>query len=230
MLAAIGVPPRLGRSSVRDVHASSDMDLPKMLAFCTCAALLVGCERDGGEAPAHESFAADAAPAGEIAIDPGAKRRDPVQRAVAVLHGTDLGPGVRGIVQFEANGPEQVRVVADVEGLAPGEHAYHLHVFGDCSSPDGESAGTHFNLRGSSMNPPEDIARITGDLGVLVADESGRAHAESVIEGVTMQGGYTILGRSVIVHEKGNDHSQPPMGAAGGRVACGVVGVAETKA
>jgi Cu-Zn family superoxide dismutase len=218
------------RPSVRDVHARSDMDLTKMLAWCACAAVLVGCERSDGEAPAHEAAAADAAPVGEIAVDPGAERRDPVQRAVAVLHGTELGSGVRGIVHFEANGPDQVRVIAEVEGLTPGEHAYHLHVFGDCSAPDGESAGTHFNLRGSSMSPPKDIAHITGDLGVLVADESGHAHAESVIQGVTMQGGYTILGRSVIVHEKGNDHSQPPMGAAGGRVACGVVGVAETKA
>ena len=36
----------------------------------------------------------------------------------------------------------------------------------------------------------------------------------------------SILGRAVIVHEKVDDWSQP-VGNAGGRVACGVIGVAK---
>lgn len=191
------------------------------LASALTLILALGCGRDASE---------DGRAAGEIAVDPGAEQRDPVQQAIAVLHGTALAPELRGVVRFEAQGPKTVRVVADVEGLPPGEHAYHFHVYGDCSAPDAESAGTHFNLDGSSLDPPKDIDRITGNLGELVADEQGRAHAESTVEGVTMQGAYTILGRAVLVHEKGNDPSQPPIGGAGGRLGCGVVGVAQTKA
>ena len=210
---------------------SARMTRPNTWAALLLSLTVLGCGRDA-EAPESRMNDDDnqGAERGVIAVDPGAQRRDPVREAIAVLHGTDLAPKAHGVVRFQAQGPETVKVIADVEGLPPGPHAYHLHVYGDCSSPDAESAGTHFNLHGSSLDPPKDIKRITGNLGELIADESGRAHAESTIHGITMQGGYTILGRSVLVHVKGNDPSQPPIGGAGARMACGVVGVAETKA
>ena len=35
-----------------------------------------------------------------------------------------------------------MKVVADIEGLTPGQkHAFHIHQYGDCSAPDGMSAG-----------------------------------------------------------------------------------------
>lgn len=194
---------------------------------CACVLALGLVPACGSDADERSADATDRA---AIAIDPGAEESDPVHEAIAVIHGTDADADVRGTVRFQSAGDDGVRVVADVDGLPPGEHAYHLHVYGDCSAPDAKSAGTHFNLEGSSLEPPSDIARITGDLGVLVADESGHAHAESTVKGVTMQGAFTILGRSVVVHEKGNDPTQPPLGGAGGRLGCGVVGVAETRA
>jgi Cu-Zn family superoxide dismutase len=42
--------------------------------------------------------------------------------------------------------------------------------------------------------------------------------------GVSLEGANTVLGRGVIVHEKADDLKTQPTGAAGGRVACGVVG------
>jgi len=146
-------------------------------------------------------------------------------RAVAVLHPTE-GSEVRGVVRFAETG-EGVKVVAEASGLSPGPHAYHVHLYGDCTAPDGTSAGTHFNFVGSSTDPPEDIARITGNLGELVAGEEGRARHEARVELARLVGPRSIVGRSVVVHARGNDPDSPPIGAAGSRMACGVIGVAQ---
>src|SRR5437899_10211846 len=64
-------------------------------------------------------------------------------KAIAVLHPT-AGSNVTGSVTFTQSG-EAVKVVADITGLTPGKHGFHIHEFGDCSSSDGSSAGGHFN-------------------------------------------------------------------------------------
>ena len=51
---------------------------------------------------------------------------------------------VKGTIDFkEVEGG--VEVIATVEGLKAGDHAYHVHEKGDCSAPDATSAGGHFN-------------------------------------------------------------------------------------
>ena len=161
-----------------------------------------------------------------IWVDPGADSPNAVTKAVVTLE--PLGDSkVMGTIVFTAAPGGALQVKAEVEGLPANKHAYHVHVFGDCSSEDGKSAGTHFHFDGSSMNPPPDIKVITGNLGELEAGEDGKATAEATIEGASLQGKYSILGRSVIVHELGNDPSKPPMGGAGGRLACGVIGIGE---
>ncbi|MBH25919.1 MAG: superoxide dismutase [Myxococcales bacterium] len=175
--------------------------------------------RPGQEPPA------DKASLGVNYVDPGAKEPAPVKQAVAVMHPTE-GNGAQGTVTFTA-APGGLKVKADLKGLPEGQHAYHFHLYGDCTADDGTSAGTHFNLNGSSKSPPEGIKRITGNLGELKAGADGRATAEAMIEGASLHGRYAVLGRAVIVHAKGNDATQPPIGAAGGRLACGVVGLTE---
>lgn len=158
-------------------------------------------------------------------LDPGAKEPQAVTRAVAVIHPTE-GNKATGKVWFEAadNG---LTVKTEVEGLPPGKHAYHVHIYGDCSGADGKSAGTHFHFAGPSVEPPADIKIITGDLGNLEAGKDGKATAEATIEGASLQGKFSILGRAVIVHEKPNDPKSPPIGAAGSRLGCGVIGMAK---
>jgi len=155
--------------------------------------------------------------------DPGDPGSPKVTRAIATLTPTK-GNHVTGVVKFTQTAGG-VKVDADVNGLPEGVHAYHIHLYGDCSGDDGKSAGTHLNLQGSSKHPPPDIARITGDLGELTADATGHATAQRMLSTATLQTPNTIIGRSVIVHAKGNDLSAPPIGAAGSRLACGVIGV-----
>lgn len=145
-------------------------------------------------------------------------------KAIAVLHSAS-GSQVAGTVTFTKTG-DTVQVVADITGLAPGKHAFHIHEFGDCSAPDAASAGSHFNPMKKPHGAPDATEHHVGDMGNLEADSSGKAHLELKSNMLKFGGENSILGRGVIVHEKVDDWSQP-VGNAGGRVACGVIGVAK---
>lgn len=146
-------------------------------------------------------------------------------KAIAVLHPTK-GSNVEGVVTFTKTGGE-VKVVADLTGLTPGEHGFHIHEFGDCSSADGKAAGGHFNPTNNPHAGHDAEKRHAGDLGNIEADSAGKAHLELTDKMMTMSGENSIIGRGVIVHEKVDDLKTQPTGDAGGRVACGVIGIAK---
>lgn len=146
-------------------------------------------------------------------------------KAIAVLHPT-TGSTVAGTVTFTVSG-DAVKVVADLTGLTPGKHGFHIHEFGDCSSPDAKSAGGHFNPGGHQHGAPDATDRHAGDLGNIDADASGKAHLEISDKVMKLSGNDSIVGHAVIVHEKADDLKTQPTGDAGGRVACGVIGVAK---
>ncbi len=149
-----------------------------------------------------------------------------VTKAVAVLHATE-GNDVEGTVTFKAV-EGGVKVIADVKGLTPGKHGFHVHQYGDCSKADGTSAGGHFNPEDHQHAGPMDDMRHVGDLGNLEADENGMARYERVDSVLALNGPHSIIGRGLIVHAGEDDLTSQPTGAAGARVACGVIGVAET--
>src|SRR5262249_45143197 len=94
-------------------------------------------------------------------------------KAIAVLHPT-AGSKVSGTVTFteEADG---VQVQAEITGLTPGDHGFHVHEFGDCSAGDASSAGAHFNPTHKPHAGPATPERHTGDMGNVKADASGKA-------------------------------------------------------
>ena len=47
---------------------------------------------------------------------------------------------VKGVVRFTQR-EERVLVSGRITGLTPGPHGFHIHEKGDCSAPDGSSAG-----------------------------------------------------------------------------------------
>ena len=147
----------------------------------------------------------------------------PVTKATAVLSPT-MGSTVVGLVTFTqvAGG---VRVVADVTGLAPGKHGFHVHENGDCSATDASTAGGHFNPHHSAHGAPSSADRHAGDLGNLEADDAGKAHYERVDKDMTLNGNDSLVGHSVIVHANADDFKTQPAGNAGARLACGVIAV-----
>ena len=147
-------------------------------------------------------------------------------KAIAVLHPTK-GNNVTGSVTFTKD-PKGIRVIAEIAGLNPGKHGFHIHEFGDCSATDATSAGGHFNPGAKSPHAgPADDKRHTGDLGNIEAQGSGVAKLDWIDHQISFEGPNSVLGRSVVVHEKPDDLKTQPTGDAGSRVACGVIGIAK---
>jgi superoxide dismutase, Cu-Zn family len=146
-------------------------------------------------------------------------------KAVCVLYPTQ-GNKVQGTIWFILT-DKGVRVVADIQGLQEGKHGFHIHEFGDCSSPDASSAGGHFNPAGKQHGGPMDMNRHLGDMGNLEADARGNAHLEYVDPEIILSGPNSIIGRAVVVHKETDDLKSQPAGNSGPRVACGVIGLAK---
>lgn len=73
--------------------------------------------------------------------------------------------------------------------------------------------------------------RHVGDLGNVIADENGRVSTSFSDSVITLYGARSIIGRAVVVHTEEDDlgltdhPDSHKTGNAGGRVACGVVGI-----
>lgn len=128
----------------------------------------------------------------------------------------------KGVVSFIQE-DKGVRVVADVYGLTPGKHGFHIHELGVCEGPDAKSAGAQFNPTRSKHGAPDAVQRYAGGLGNLVADAAGRAHFETVDSHISLSGPTNIIGRSIIVYEREDDFKTQPSGNTGSRIACGVI-------
>lgn len=144
-------------------------------------------------------------------------------KAVAELAPTQ-GNAVKGSVQFEQKG-DKIMVTVDVSGLpANSEHGFHVHEKGDCSAPDGTSAGGHFNPE-NKPHGHEGTERHVGDMPNLKSDANGVAKASFELDLMTLKDGSAnnIINRAVIVHKDPDDYKSQPVGNAGARVACGVI-------
>lgn len=131
--------------------------------------------------------------------------------------------GVYGSVTFSKT-DDGVSIEGSFEGLTPGSHGFHIHEYGDCTADDGTSAGGHFNPSNNEHGAPTDELRHMGDLGNIEANEEGMASVSVNDPMVSLE---QILGRGVIIHAGEDDLQSQPTGAAGSRVACGVIGVAQ---
>jgi len=152
-------------------------------------------------------------------------------KAVSIINGPN---GVRGKITFEClPGKAQVRVFGEISGLAPGQHGFHIHQWGDQS--DGcMSMGPHFNPDSHQHGAPEDGARHVGDLGNIEANGSGVARIDIVDTQISLKGPKSIIGRGCVVHAKPDDLGKGGVeeslktGNAGARVGCGVVSLTKS--
>ena len=153
----------------------------------------------------------------------------PVSQA-ADMAGTDIigtDGTVIGKATFEQT-PTGVLMSVDVAGLPPGGHGIHLHAVGACT-PNFKAATGHINpgkVKHGLRNPegPDN-----GDLPNLFAAADGSARAEFFTTRVSVAGGDmpALLdedGSAVIIHENPDDHMAQPIGGAGGRIGCGIIG------
>jgi Cu-Zn family superoxide dismutase len=151
-----------------------------------------------------------------------------VTKAIAMIH--PLGNSkVEGKVVFtKVDGG--LEIAAELSGLTPGKHGFHVHEFGDCSVADGKCAGGHFNPEKKPHAGPDAAERHDGDFGNIESGADGKATYKRVDKLATLNGPHSIIGRAVIVHAAADDlKTQDPPGNAGARLGCGVIGIADPK-
>ena len=169
--------------------------------------LLVGCDR------AHQQ-------AGVLPITPA-------KQANAMI-GSSNDSGVTGMAVFTQNG-DQITFTVEIQGASPGLHAVHIHEYGDCSAPDGTSAGGHWN--------PTDVVHgkwgegefHLGDIGNITVGEdgTGRFTLTTDLWEIGTGSDVDVVGQSIIVHADADDFVSQPSGAAGVRIGCGVIVLVE---
>jgi Cu-Zn family superoxide dismutase len=123
-------------------------------------------------------------------------------------------------------------ITGTLTGLTPGAHGFHVHEFGDLSNGC-KSAGGHFNPEGMEHGGPDDATRHVGDLGNIEAGADGVANINITDKLVSLLGNKSVVGRAIVVHEgtddlgKGGEDDSKTTGHAGGRAACGVIGISK---
>lgn len=150
------------------------------------------------------------------------------KKAVVFLQGTSNVSG--NVTLSQPSCTEPVFIEVNIIGLSPGKHGFHIHEKGDLS--DGcTSTGGHYNPDKVTHGGPADQVRHVGDLGNVVADENGVVKTSFSDTVVSLFGSYSVLGRAIVVHAgvddfgKTNHPDSLKTGNAGGRLACGIIGI-----
>lgn len=122
--------------------------------------------------------------------------------------------------------PEGVRIALTVSGLAPGQHAFHVHNVGKCEGPDFKSAGAHFNPYNKKHGLKNPDGPHAGDMENIDVGPDGTGKADVVNKQVTLGEGPNSLfhegGTAIVIHASPDDGVTDPAGNAGARIACGV--------
>ncbi|MCH1909952.1 superoxide dismutase family protein [Stenotrophomonas acidaminiphila] len=197
--------------------------------FLASALVLSACKQDAEPAATP---ADTATPAPAPAADPAAP--PPMAPAAAAVATAELQPTkdstVKGSIRFTVV-DGRLHASGDISGLKPGsEHGFHIHEKGDCSAPDGSSAGGHFNPGNAEHGSIDAPAHHGGDMPNIVADAQGNAHVDGPVSSNVNAGkgdGFDIIGRGLIVHADPDDYHSQPTGNAGARLACAVIAKAQ---
>ncbi|RBG69389.1 superoxide dismutase family protein, partial [Xanthomonas oryzae pv. oryzae] len=136
------------------------------------------------------------------------------------------GNDVKGTVTFKTV-DGALRVTGQLSGLKPNtEHGFHIHEKGDCSAPDGSSAGGHFNPSQSDHGNVSAEPHHGGDMLNIKSDAQGNVTIDGPVSSnvnLAKANQFDIAGHAVIVHADADDYKTQPTGNAGGRLACGVI-------
>ncbi|CAH0604396.1 unnamed protein product [Chrysodeixis includens] len=149
-----------------------------------------------------------------------------VTRAIAVLNAN----GISGNVTFTREEDDKIRIGGRIIGMKPGMYGFHIHEKGDLSNGCASALG-HFNPNGNDHGHPHDENRHVGDLGNIEFDSTETANLNFLDHLIKLNGRHNIIGRAVVLHSMADDfgRSDHPdskvTGNAGGRVACGVIGI-----
>ena len=169
---------------------------------------------------------------------------------IVVIPGTSLGQAnsistfvkdtsgnVLGSVRFSSHG-DGVKVKAQLSGLTPGFHGFHVHAVGVCDPATGfTSAGGHYDPEETGLH-----GQHAGDLSSLLAADDGSADLGFTSDRLSLESLRDADGSAVVVHAGADNYANIPdryhsheedvfgpdsatrgAGDAGSRAGCGVL-------
>jgi superoxide dismutase, Cu-Zn family len=146
------------------------------------------------------------------------------QNAKARLKNTDgKDVGIAALVQVTGG----VLISLSIDGLPPGDHAFHVHAVGKCEPPF-TTAGGHFNPENKKHGMMSPEGHHAGDMPNLHIPAGGALTVDVVNDSITLEKGkpnsvYGPNGTALVIHAGKDDYKTDPTGDAGGRIACGVI-------
>jgi len=190
------------------------------LSLVLCAGLIfTGCKNDKKEKEMDDQMET------EVSSEMDNQQETETKKAKVTLQSVSNSKLTGNVVFTQENG--EVSMTAIISGLAEGTHAIHIHEKGDCSAPDGKSAGGHWNPTGEDHGKWGDSEGFhKGDIGNFEVDASGNGTVNLTTDEWCLDCGddkKDLRGKAVIVHDGVDDYTSQPSGAAGTRVGCGVI-------
>lgn len=148
--------------------------------------------------------------------------------AVCVLNNKE--ENINGVIIFKENKEKKcVDIKINITGLEEGLHGFHIHETGDLREGCG-SLCRHYNPKNKNHGGPLSKERHIGDLGNVKANKNKIVNMRMSDKLIKLRGKYSIIGRSVVIHEKeddlglGNNKESLITGNAGKRIVCGIIG------
>lgn len=131
-----------------------------------------------------------------------------------------------GSIEVSESG-DGLSLKVSVTEIPDGEHGFHVHEKGDCGpgTKDGKAqaglaAGPHFDPKGTKSHKGPGGQGHEGDLPLLTST-GGKIDQTVTVKGVKLA---DIAGRSLMIHEAGDNYSDSPENGGGkARIACGVI-------
>ena len=142
-------------------------------------------------------------------------------------------PNIKGTIDFyEELSSNLISVIGELKSnkYKDSYHGFHVHEAGDLSEKC-MGACAHFNPYNKNHGGRNDKDRHVGDLGNIYANKYGVSNINITDNLIKLRGKYSVIGRSLIVHEdeddlgKGCHKDSLTTGHSGKRIACGVIGI-----
>lgn len=191
-----------------------------LMLMCTCSLFFYSCGTGDSNSGNVDTMDEEADMVAEVDVEDE-------YRAMAIASlSAKSGSNVSGSISFEQSADSTVTMQIDVRGLTPGTHAIHLHETGDCSAEDATSAGGHWNPSGEAHGKRSESDEFhAGDIINLEVGSDSTYSNSIEVNGWTVgtEEMSNIVGRAVVIHADADDFTSQPSGAAGSRVACGVI-------
>ena len=133
-----------------------------------------------------------------------------------------------GMVKVTA-APKGLVVSVDATNLPSGWHAFHFHQAGNCDdhADHFKKSGSHAAREGEEHGFYAANGPHLGDFANFYVGSDGSAKFEQYSQNVTEADLLDADGTAVMIHADPDDYISQPSGAAGDRLACGVIAKAE---